>query len=175
VTKINLAGGKAIGLSGKDGEMLIARKLQKGSKDLGSVGEVEDVTLEFLEPISKGDMIPVIAPLGVDRKGNTYNINADLAAGAIASALKAEKLVLLTDVEGVTEKKGKLLSSIHVGKVEKLIGDEVVKGGMIPKVNCCVEALKEGVGKTHIIDGRVLHSVILEIFTDAGIGTEIYR
>ncbi len=175
VSLINLSGARAIGLSGKDGAMLIARPLGRGGKDLGSVGEVEEVNAAFLGPLGRGEMIPVIAPIGVDREGGTYNINADLAAGAVAVALKAEKLILLTDVEGVSDKKGNLISSLHVAKVKKLISDGVVKEGMIPKVNCCVEALKGGVAKTHIIDGRVLHAVILEIFTDAGIGTEIYR
>jgi acetylglutamate kinase len=174
VSRINLAGGQAIGLSGKDGAMLLAKPLKKGSRKLGAVGEVEKVNAEFLKPISKGKLIPVIAPLGVDRDGRTYNINADLAAGAVAAALEAEKLILLTDVEGVTDKKGKLISSLHVGRVKKLVSEGVVREGMIPKVNCCVGALKKGVAKTHIIDGRVLHAIILEIFTDAGIGTEIY-
>jgi acetylglutamate kinase len=159
VSRINLAGGQAIGLSGKDGAMLLAKPLKKGSRKLGAVGEVEKVNAEFL---------------GVDRDGRTYNINADLAAGAVAAALEAEKLILLTDVEGVTDKKGKLISSLHVGRVKKLVSEGVVREGMIPKVNCCVGALKKGVAKTHIIDGRVLHAIILEIFTDAGIGTEIY-
>jgi acetylglutamate kinase len=175
VSRINLAGGKAIGLSGKDGNMLIARPLGRGRRDMGAVGEVEEVNAGFLGPLSRGELIPVIAPIGVDREGRTYNMNADLVAGAVASALAAEKLILLTDVEGVTDKKGKLISSLHVGRVSKLKSEGVVKEGMIPKVNCCVEALKAGVTKTHIIDGRLVHAVILEIFTDAGIGTEIYR
>ncbi len=175
VSRINLAGGKGIGLSGKDGNMLIARPLEKARKDMGAVGEVKEVNAEFLGPLSRGDLIPVIAPVAVDREGRTYNINADLVASAVASALAAEKLILLTDVEGVTDKRGKLISSLHVDKACKMINEGVIKEGMIPKVNCCVEALKAGVTKTHIIEGLLIHAVILEIFTDAGIGTEIYR
>jgi acetylglutamate kinase len=180
---INQQGGKAIGLSGKDGQLLMAQKMKlfksRGPEDppelidIGMVGEVVEVNTEIITTLEDHHFIPVIAPIGVGKKGRTYNINADLVAGKVASALKAEKLILLTDVEGVKDKSGKLLSTIKREQIPGLIQDGTISGGMIPKVNCCLEALSQGVAKTHIIDGRVEHAVILELFTDRGVGTEI--
>jgi len=176
VNCINLAGGKAVGLSGKDGNLLIAEKMYhtvNGEKqDIGQVGTITKVNPLVIETLDKEKFIPVIAPIGCDNNGITYNINADIAAGKLAEALKAEKLILLTDVEGV-KIDGKLISTLRKDEVDNLISSNKISGGMIPKVNCCLGALKEGVSKTHIIDGRVEHAVLLEIFTDAGIGTEI--
>lgn len=176
VNNINRVGGRAVGLSGKDGNLIIAEKIyheEKGQKvDIGQVGTVKRVNPQILDTLDRDLFIPVIAPIGVDESGDTYNINADIAAGKIAEALKAEKFILLTDVEGVRIKE-KLASTLKAGEIPRLIDDETISGGMIPKVNCCLDALKEGVHKTHIIDGRVEHAVLLEIFTDAGIGTEI--
>ena len=176
VNCINMAGGKAVGLSGKDGNLLIAEKMYhtvNGEKqDIGQVGTITKVNPLVIETLDKEKFIPVIAPIGCDNNGITYNINADIAAGKLAEALKAEKLILLTDVEGV-KIDGKLISTLRKDEVDNLIISNKISGGMIPKVNCCLGALKEGVSKTHIIDGRVEHAVLLEIFTDAGIGTEI--
>jgi acetylglutamate kinase len=180
---INQQGGKAIGLSGKDGQLLLAKKMKlfksRGPEDppelidIGMVGEVDEVNTEIISTLKDHHFIPVIAPIGVGKKGRTYNINADLVAGAVASALKAQKLILLTDVEGVKDKNGKLLSTIKREDVPGLIQNGTISGGMIPKVNCCLDALAHGVEKTHIIDGRVKHAVLLELFTDQGVGTEI--
>jgi acetylglutamate kinase len=180
---INQQGGKAIGLSGKDGQLLLAKKMKlfksRGPEDppelidIGMVGEVDEVNTEIISTLEDHHFIPVIAPIGVGKKGRTYNINADLVAGAVASALKAQKLILLTDVEGVKDKNGKLLSTIKREDVPGLIENGTISGGMIPKVNCCLDALAQGVEKTHIIDGRVKHAVLLELFTDQGVGTEI--
>jgi acetylglutamate kinase len=180
---INQQGGKAIGLSGKDGQLLLAKKMKlfksRGPEDppelidIGMVGEVAEVNTEIISTLEDHHFIPVIAPIGVGKKGRTYNINADLVAGAVASALKAQKLILLTDVEGVKDKNGRLLSTIKRGAIPGLIEDGTISGGMIPKVNCCLDALSKGVEKTHIIDGRVKHAVLLELFTDQGVGTEI--
>jgi len=176
VNCINLAGGRAVGLSGKDGNLLIAEKIYHTAngekKDIGQVGTITKVNPLIIETLDREKFIPVIAPIGCDNNGITYNINADIAAGKLAEALKAEKLILLTDVEGV-KIDGKLISTLRKDEVDNLIISNKISGGMIPKVNCCLGALKEGVGKTHIIDGRVEHAVLLEIFTDAGIGTEI--
>ncbi len=178
VNNINQFGGRAVGLSGKDGRLIKARKMfHKSGKDdidIGQVGTVDRINPEILETLDREKFIPVIAPIGVDDEGTTYNINADTAAGKIAEAVNAEKLILLTDIDGVLID-GKLESSIYKRDVPSLIESEKITGGMIPKINCCVEALKGGVHKTHIIDGRVEHAVLLEIFTDAGIGTEIVR
>ncbi len=183
VSLINSMGGKAVGLSGKDGNLIRARKLEMQSApregpppeiiDLGRVGEVEHVDPTVITALGKEHFIPIIAPVGVDADGNTYNINADFVAGKIASALGAEKLILLTDVEGVKDKKGRLLTSQSIEEAEKAIRDGAVTGGMIPKVACCIEALHAGVRSTHVIDGRVAHALLLEIFTDVGIGTQI--
>lgn len=176
VNNINQIGGKAVGLSGKDGALITAQKIfhkHSGEEvDIGQVGTIKNVNPHILETLDKENFIPVIAPIGVDDNGVTYNINADTAAGKIAEALNAEKLILLTDIEGV-KIDGQLVSTILKTKIPKYIEEEIITGGMIPKVNCCVDALDGGVGKTHIIDGRVEHAVLLEIFTDAGIGTVI--
>jgi len=185
VSTINALGGKAVGLSGKDGNLLRAKKLKLKSVpaggerartiDLGRVGEVDAVDPTVITALTKADFIPVIAPVGVDEKGHTYNVNADLVAGKVAAALAAEKLILLTGVEGVLDAEGKLLSALIVDDVKRLVQEGVIKGGMIPKVECCITALHEGVQATHVIDGRVPHAVLLEIFTDVGIGTQITR
>jgi acetylglutamate kinase len=179
---LNQHGGKAVGLSGKDGGLLLCKKhLQEVTGedgttemiDMGFVGEIIKVDPSIIETLEKERFIPVITPIGVGPDGESYNINADLVAGKIAGALKAEKLILLTDVAGVKGKDGSLLTSIPFAQVTQLIDDNVIVGGMIPKVTCCLDALEEGAGKAHIIDGRVEHAVLLEIFTDVGIGTEI--
>jgi acetylglutamate kinase len=180
---IHREGGKAVGLSGKDGHLIAARKMVlSGSRqpdqppeivDLGKVGEVSAVNPEVVVALEKERFIPVIAPVGVGPEGDSYNINADLVAGAVASALKAEKLILLTDVEGVMDPQGNLISTLNASEALASIQEGVIRGGMIPKVNCCLDALKGGVRKAHIIDGRKEHAVLLEIFTDVGIGTEI--
>jgi len=179
---LNQHGGKAVGLSGKDGGLLLCKKhLQEVAGedgtieliDMGFVGEIIKVDPSIIETLERERFIPVIAPIGVGADGESYNINADLVAGKIAGALKAEKLILLTDVAGVKDKDGSLLSSIQLEDVPRLIDSGVITGGMIPKVTCCVDTLQKGTGKAHIIDGRVEHAVLLEIFTDVGIGTEI--
>ena len=177
---INQNGGNAIGLSGKDGHLLKAKKLQQSKKtgavripDMGMVGEVETVNPAAIEVLDSNRFIPVISPIGAGEKGQTYNINADLVAGKIASALKAEKLILLTDVKGVLNQKDQLLSTLESRTAERLIKEKAIRAGMSPKVQCCLQALREGVTKTHIIDGRVKHAILLEIFTDGGIGTQI--
>jgi acetylglutamate kinase len=184
VDLINRCGGKAVGLSGKDGGLIQAKKLHltpQGKKDappeiidLGMVGEVEGINSAVIKTLDDGDFIPVIAPIGVGKDGKTYNINADLVAGKVAIALGAEKLILLTDVPGVLDKGGKLIASLKAKEAKDLIAKEVVSSGMIPKVFCCLEALAGGVAKAHIIDGRVKHALILEIFTDTGVGTELW-
>lgn len=183
VNLIQLHGGRAVGLSGKDGGLIRARKLYMQRKreadlppeiiDIGSVGEVESIHPLVIETLDQGGFIPVIAPVGVGEKGETYNINADLVAGKVAGALKAEKLVLLTDVAGILDRDGKLMSTIYRSEVPALVQSGVIAGGMIPKVQCALDALAEGVGKVHVIDGRVDHAVLLEIFTKGGVGTEI--
>ena len=182
VGNINQHGGKAVGLSGKDGGFLLCKKLLQEVKredgsmesvDIGFVGDVETVDCSILEALEKGGFIPVIAPIGVGMAGESYNINADLVAGRVAAALKAEKLILLTDVAGVKDREGNLLSSIELEHVPGLIDNGAITGGMIPKVTCCAHALHGGVKKAHILDGRVEHAILLEIFTDIGIGTEI--
>ncbi len=185
VANINREGGRAVGLSGKDGGLILARKMEvkKVSKtkltpeiiDVGMVGEVVKVNPEVIDALENNNFIPVIAPVGVDEDGRTYNINADLVAGRIAGALKAEKLILLTDIEGVKDKNGDLMHTIDINDIPGLVADGTLQGGMIPKTQCCVDAFNEGVTKTHIIDGRMEHSCLLEIFTDKGIGTAIAR
>jgi acetylglutamate kinase len=181
---LNQHGGRAVGLSGKDGGLLLCEKLlqevrrEDGSTeqvDIGFVGDVVKVNQELIVTLEHGKFLPVIAPVGVGVGGESYNINADLVAARVAAALKAEKLILLTDVEGVRDAGGTLLPSIAVGDVPSLVDGGAITGGMIPKVTCCVDALNEGVKKAHIIDGRVEHAVLLEIFTDVGIGTEIVK
>ena len=185
VTNINLLGGKAVGITGKDGGLIRARKLEMTAVnpetltpeiiDIGMVGEVESVTPTIIKSLEESHFIPVIAPIGGGLNGETYNINADLVAGRIAGALKAEKLILLTDIEGVKDKQGKLISTIDTQRVPDLINDGTISGGMIPKVNCCVDAIDAGVAKTHIVDGRMEHACLLEMFTDKGIGTAVAR
>lgn len=181
VTAINRHGGKAVGLTGKDGRLITARQLEiEGTKrkaakspDMGMVGEVEKVDPRLLSCLEVDRFIPVIAPIGVDNRGRGYNINADLVAGSIASALKAEKLIFLTDVKGILGRDGRLISTLSKKEMSKLIKDEVISDGMLPKVRSCLAALEGGVKKTHIIDGRIPHAILLEVFTDKGIGTEI--
>ena len=179
---INQHGGRAVGLSGKDGGLLLCRKLLQEVKqddgtlervDIGFVGDVIDVDSTILQTLEAGGFIPVIAPVGVGAGGESYNVNADLVAGKVAAALKAEKLILLTDVPGVKARDGELLSSIALKDVPALIEDGTITGGMIPKVTCCTDALTGGVHKAHIVDGRVEHAILLEMFTNVGIGTEI--
>ncbi|MBP1729091.1 MAG: argB [Deltaproteobacteria bacterium] len=179
---LNQHGGRAVGLSGKDGNLLLCEKMLQEIRhddgsvelvDIGFVGNVVKVNQELIQTLEQGKFLPVIAPVGVGVNGESYNINADLVAGKVAGALRAEKLMLLTDVSGVKDKEGKLISSINLPEVPLLIDDGTISGGMIPKVECCVAALGEGARKAHIIDGRVKHAVLLEIFTDIGVGTEI--
>jgi acetylglutamate kinase len=185
VRMINQQGGKAVGLSGKDGRLIVAKKLKLTKSrgldeapeliDIGMVGEVKEINPGVIDALKKENFIPVIAPVGVGEEGETYNINADLVAGKVASALKAEKLILLTDVEGVKDEKKNLIPTLEAKTAKRLIAQKVISSGMIPKVNCCLNALEEGVTKTHIIDGRMEHAILLEIFTDVGIGTQIYK
>ncbi|MCD6580463.1 MAG: acetylglutamate kinase [Desulfuromusa sp.] len=185
VTNINRHGGKAVGITGKDGGLIQARKLEMTAInpdtltpeiiDIGMVGEVESVDPTIIKSLKENDFIPVIAPIGGGLNGETYNINADLVAGRIAGALKAEKLILLTDIEGVKDKQGKLISTIDIQRVPDLINNGTISGGMIPKVNCCVDAIEEGVTRAHIVDGRMEHACLLEMFTDKGIGTVVAR
>ncbi len=180
---INRHGGKAVGLSGKDGQLTQAEKYYLSAEkakdtppeiiDLGMVGKVKKINAELILSLEKEGFIPVIAPTGVGEQGETYNINADLVAGAIAAALQAEKLILLTDVSGVLDRSGELINTLNNDDAEEMIRSGVIAGGMYPKVKCCLKALKGGVKKTHIIDGRLKHAVLLEMFTDRGIGTEI--
>jgi len=182
VALINSQGGKAVGLSGKDGGLIKAKKklikksASKGNEetiDIGLVGEVESIDPGILHSLEKDGFIPVISPIGVGAKGETYNINADYVASAVASSLKAEKLILLTDVEGIKDGNGTVLSTLSRMDVSELINDKVISGGMLPKVQACTRALDDGVKKIHIVDGRVPHCLLLEIFTREGIGTEI--
>ncbi|MGE5527720.1 MAG: acetylglutamate kinase [Patescibacteria group bacterium] len=181
VAEINSLGGRAVGLSGKDGGLIAAKKHrvtdEKGAEvDLGFVGQVEAVKPELLTVLANQGFIPVIAPVAVGSNGESYNVNADAVAAEIAGALGADKLIMLTDVEGILGNppdRGSLLSSLGVAKAEAMIREGHIDGGMIPKVEACTRALALGVGRTHIIDGRQLHSLLLEIFTDRGIGTMV--
>jgi acetylglutamate kinase len=181
VTLINRQGGRAVGLSGKDGELIIARKMLVASNeagvsemlDVGLVGEVRAVNPIIIQALDRADFIPVIAPIGVNEKGETFNINADLAAAKIAEALNAEKLILLTDVEGIRDGEGTIIPTLDAERARELIASGVIGEGMIPKVECCLDALAGGVRKTHIIDGRLKHAVLLEILTREGVGTEV--
>ena len=185
VALINRHGGQAIGLSGKDGQLIEARKLNvyrhQGDDqppeiiDLGLVGEVQRINVEVLAILERSNMIPVIAPVGVGEDGETYNINADLVAGRIAGALHAKKLLLMTDVAGVLDGEGQLIPSMTIAEAADAMQQETLRGGMIPKVQCAIEALQEGAEKVHIVDGRIPHAILLEIFTDAGVGTEIVK
>ena len=179
VNLINMHGGKAVGLTGKDGNFIRAKKLHLTPRDslppeiidLGHVGEVSSIDPAVLDMLGSSDFIPVIAPIGVGDDGHSYNINADLVAGKIAEQLKAEKLILLTNIPGILDKQGALLTGLSIKKTEELIADGTISGGMIPKTRCATDALKGGVTSVHIIDGRVDHAVLLELFTDQGVGT----
>ena len=177
VSRINRAGGRAVGLSGKDGALILAEKLRDQSqRDMGFVGDVKAISPEILHLLNTNNFIPVISPIGVDEEGQTYNINADLVAAEIAKALGARKLVLLTDVRGILRDEddpASLINCIEADDVDDLISDGVIRGGMIPKVRACRRALRGGVKHTHILDGRLPHSLLLELFTDRGIGTMI--
>ncbi len=185
VSLLNRHGGRAVGLSGKDGQLIEAKKMHlyryQGDDqppeiiDIGLVGEVKRINTEILRVLEESRFIPVVAPVGVGSEGETYNINADLVAGRLAGALKATKLILMTDVPGVLDAEGNLISSLTIADASDLIQDEILKGGMIPKVQCAIDAIQAGVSKAHIIDGRIKHAVLLEIFTDTGVGTEITR
>ncbi len=180
VNLINHHGGRAVGLTGKDGEFIQAKKLkvkhaEKAGEyiDIGQVGEVVSIDPELVALLDSHDFIPVIAPIGVGEDGEAYNINADLVAGKLAETLKAEKLILLTNTAGVLDKEGKLLTGLTAARVDELIADGTISGGMIPKISMALEAVKNGVKTSHIIDGRVEHALLLEILTDEGVGTLI--
>lgn len=183
VNLINQHGGKAIGVTGKDGMLIQARKMQVTRNspdmeapeiiDIGHVGEVANINSDVIDLLSASDFIPVIAPIGVDGSGTSYNINADLVAGKIAEVLRAEKLILLTNVAGLQDKGGRVLTGLETREVDALIADGTIYGGMLPKIGCALNAVKAGVTGSHIIDGRVPHAVLLEIFTDRGVGTLI--
>jgi acetylglutamate kinase len=180
VSLICQQGGRAVGISGIDDGLLLARKAapvqtKSGLVDTGRVGEIREVRTSVVTALVAAGFIPVIAPLGIDDQGNSLNINADTAAGELASALGAEKLVLMTDTAGVCDRDGKLLQSLSATEIARLRESEVITGGMIPKVECALAALTGGVNKVHVLDGRVKHAILLEIFTDRGIGTEIVR
>ena len=176
-------GGRAVGLTGKDGDLIRARKLTISRNspeldapeiiDIGHVGEVTSVDTSIVDMMVEGGFIPIIAPIGVGEDGCSYNINADLVAGCLAEVLGAEKLILLTNTEGLLDKQGKLLTGLTSGEVDALIADGTVHGGMLPKIRCALSAVKSGVRSAHIIDGRVEHAVLVELFTDEGVGTLI--
>jgi len=183
VNLINGKGGRAVGLTGKDGGLIRARKLtitkkgelpeQEEEIDIGYVGQVSSIDPSVVESLDQGEFIPVIAPIGVGEDGRSYNINADLVAGKLAEVLKAEKLMLLTNTSGVLDKEGKLLTGLDRQRVKALIEDGTIYGGMLPKVRCALDAVNGGVRAAHIVDGRVEHAVLLELFTDEGVGTLI--
>ncbi|MHB1736749.1 MAG: acetylglutamate kinase [Acidithiobacillus sp.] len=173
VQAINLAGGRAVGLTGKDGGLLRARPLRHDDVDLGLVGEVARVNPDVIRLLDQGEFIPVVAPIGVGSLGESYNINADLVAGALAATLKAEKLILMTNVAGVLDQDGQLCTHLEAVEVDRMVADGRIYGGMLPKIQCCLDAVAAGVHAAHIIDGRVPHALLLEIFTDAGVGTLI--
>ena len=179
VNLIHQHGGNAIGLTGKDGSLISAKKLKHDFEptseiiDLGHVGEVDKIDTSVIELLVGGDFIPVIAPIGVGKDGFSYNINADLVAGSIAQALNAEKLILLTNTEGLLDSDEKLLTGLTSKDVNQLIKDKVIHGGMLPKINCALTAVQSGVKSAHIIDGRVAHAVLIEVFSDSGVGTLI--
>ena len=172
VALLNRHGVPSVGLSGKDGELVVARK-KKSEVDLGLVGEVVGVNPRVIEVNS--EFIPVVAPTAADREGRTFNINADVVAGEIAEALRAEKLILLTDVEGVKGRDGKLIEELSTTDAHELIADGTIASGMIPKIECCIAALAGGVKQSHVIDGRVRHALLLEVLTSRGVGTEVVR
>jgi acetylglutamate kinase len=183
VNLINKNGGQAIGLTGKDGKLIQAKQLKVTHQtpemlapeiiDIGHVGEVSAINTDVLDMLRNSDFIPVIAPIGVDEEGNSYNINADLVAGKVAEILQAEKLMLLTNTAGLLDKKGNLLTGLSTEQVDDFIADGTIYGGMLPKIACALDAVKGGVKRAHIIDGRVNHATLLEVFTDQGVGTLI--
>lgn len=183
VSLINHNGGAAIGVTGKDGKLINARKMTVTHQtpemqapeiiDIGHVGEVSSINTDVINMITGSNFIPVIAPIGVDAEGTSYNINADLVAGKIAEVLQAEKLMLLTNVAGLQDKSGEVLTGLSTKQVDELIADGTIYGGMLPKIGCALDAVKNGVNSAHIVDGRVNHAVLLEIFTDQGVGTLI--
>jgi acetylglutamate kinase len=183
VSGINAAGGRAVGLSGKDGNLVVARKLERfkldpmtlerKAVDLGFVGEPENVNPEVLRTIISSDLIPVIAPIGVGHKGETFNINADTVAGSVAGAMKAARLLLLTDVEGVLDRDGKLIPKLSIAEARALMADGTISGGMIPKIETAIDAVEKGVSAAVILDGRIPHVLLLELFTEHGAGTMI--
>ena len=183
VTLLNRHGGKAVGITGKDGGLIKAKKLKLTKKsaanqppeiiDIGHVGQVESIDTGILTTLNHGNFIPVIAPIGVDDKGNSYNINADFVAGKLAEVLNAEKLMLLTNVAGLLDKSGGILTGLTTTQVDGLIDDGTIYGGMLPKIQCALDAVKSGVNRAHIVDGRVENAILLEIFTDTGVGTLI--
>lgn len=187
VTLLNQHGGRAVGLTGKDGNTIVAKPLTAKAwaeslctdveglpdDDFGLVGEVQSVNTQLLLKLQQDHFIPVIAPIGTDREGNSYNINADLVAGAVAAALQAEKLLVLTDVKGIRDAKGRHVSTLSRKDMQRMVKKGTISEGMLPKVHACLEALDGGVQKAHVIDGRMPHAILLEVFTDRGIGTEI--
>ena len=185
VNLINRHGGSAVGLTGKDGDLIRAKKLVITRKspelsapeiiDIGHVGEVESIDASVVDMLVHGDFIPVIAPIGIGKDGHSYNINADLVAGKVAEVLQAEKLILLTNTQGLLSQDGELLTGLDTDRVNALIDDGTIHGGMLPKIGCAMDAVQAGVNTAHIIDGRVQHAVLLELFTDEGIGTLIKR
>ena len=185
VSLLNLAGGRAMGLTGKDGQLIRAKQLKIERKspeleapeiiDIGHVGQVESIDTRVLTMLTESDVIPVVAPIGVGPKGESYNINADLVAGKLAEVLNAEKLMLLTNTGGVLDQTGQVVTGLVSDEVRALIDDGTISGGMLPKVACALSAVNAGVNSAHIVDGRVPHSVLLEIFTDQGVGTQILR
>lgn len=184
VARINQEGGRAVGLTGKDGNLILAEKMKIYVQDdrekppeiidPGMVGDVKSVNPEIIHTLTAKGFIPIIAPVGVGKNGETYNINADVVASRIAASLSAERLILLTDVDGVLDADNQLISSINDQQIGQMIGNKEIKGGMIPKVECALTALKRGVKKTHIINGKIPHAVLLELFTDSGIGTQVF-
>jgi acetylglutamate kinase len=185
VARINLQGGNAVGLTGKDGMFITAKKMTIYHKedankppeiiDPGMVGEVSNINPDIIYTLIDKGFIPVIAPVGIGQNGETYNINADLVASKVASALNAERLILVTDVDGVLNSDKKLISSVNSNDIQKMIKTEQIQGGMIPKVECALDALNNGVSKSHIINGKLPHAVLLELFTDSGIGTQVFK
>jgi acetylglutamate kinase len=175
VELVQQAGGRALGLTGSDGGLLRVRRRVQEGRDLGRVGEVESVDPSAIRAVSDAGFVPVVAPIGVDANGVTHNVNADEAAGAIAGALGAERLLLLTDVEGVLDAGGRLLPQLGVEEARKHLAEGTVRGGMIPKLECCLAALAAGVGSATILDGRVPHALLLEILTERGVGTLLTR
>jgi acetylglutamate kinase len=175
VSLIQQAGGRAIGLTGNDGDMIRVTRRTSLDRDLGRVGQVRGVDPGPISAVADAGYVPVIAPIGVDEDGISHNVNADEAAGAIAEALHAEKLIVLTDVEGVLDAQAVLIPQLTIVEARKHIAEGTIRGGMIPKIECCISALESGVGRTHIVDGRIQHAILLEIFTDTGVGTLLGR